>query len=115
MDSTLRVVTTIPMNEIWDDGGAIAARRDRDLWAEDIKSLLRLGPVEFVIAHVGQKLVWKSASECYSFWKDEVLPHCPTDEHAQAPEEFPNCYCYSASQWDCRGREHAVILLEVWS
>ena len=90
MDSTLRVVTTIPMNELWDDTGAIAARRDRDLWAEDIKSLLRVGPVEFVIAHVGQNLVWKSASECYSFWQDEVLPHLPTDEQALVlgePEE----------------------------
>jgi hypothetical protein len=70
----------------------------RDLSTSDVRDLLRAGPVRFVVANVGDPLREVPVNECFRFWKDEVKPRvadCP-----RVPlKEFPNGYCYFASEW----------------
>ena len=87
MDSAKRIVTTLPLQELWDDRGAIPAQKIRDLSRADIRELLRLGPVQFVVADLGEK----PSSDIYL-------------------DEMPHQYAYSASEWNFD--EGSVVILE---
>ena len=53
MDAALKVVTQIPLTELWRDDGFTTTSRVRWLTADDITSLLRAGRVQFVVADAG--------------------------------------------------------------
>src|SRR5436190_1826299 len=55
MQSSLRVVMSIPLAELWDDEGNLPHRRVRGLGAVEIRALMRNGPVRFVIANGGER------------------------------------------------------------
>lgn len=93
-----RVVTRLPLAELWDDAGPVAAAPARDLTADGIHELLRAGPVRFVVADVGRPLRWVPAAECFRFWKGEVQPRV-TDPGGAFLEDFPGGYCYFAAEW----------------
>ena len=52
MDNAYKVVTHLPLAELWRDDGFT---RVRWLTAEDIAGLLRVGRVQFVVADVGAR------------------------------------------------------------
>ena len=93
-----RVVTRLPLAELWGDAGPVAADRRRGLSAADIRGLLRAGPVRFVVANVGAPLRWVPAAECFRFWKAEVRSRVAGPDGARL-EDFPGGYCYFASEW----------------
>ena len=51
-----RVVTKIPLTELWDESGTIAGGRIRNLNENTIVELIRSGSVRFVVADCGLKL-----------------------------------------------------------
>ena len=67
-----RVVTRLPLAELWDEAGPVSAAKVRDLGAEDIRALLTAGPVRFVVANIAAPLRWVPVGECFQFWKAEV-------------------------------------------
>lgn len=77
MDATRRVVTNLPLAELWDEHGAVlTAQPTRKIGAEDVKQLLRDRPeLKFVVADVGSPLEWIDAAARFSFWKAELAPH----------------------------------------
>ena len=92
-----RIVTRLPLAELWDDAGPLSAAEVRDLAAEDIRDLLRAGPVRFAVANVGSPLRWVPATECFQFWKAEVQSRVAG---ASADlDDFTGGYCYFASEW----------------
>ena len=111
MHASLRIISELPLRELWDDRGPVAARRSRDLSATDVRDLLRRGPVSFVIADVGTKPVWIPPAECFAFWKGEVLPHLAEPAQGVMLEEMPGEYCYFASEWEAEGSP--VVVLQV--
>ena len=50
MRTSDRIVVRLPLDELWDERGMLPARRGRWLGADDIRALLRAGPVAFVVA-----------------------------------------------------------------
>ena len=92
-----RVVTLLPLTELWDQAGPVPAVETRDLDAEDIRALLRLGPVRFVLADVGHPLRWVEATESFEFWKGELQTRI-AKATAQL-EDFRGGSCYFASEW----------------
>src|SRR5579871_6608270 len=99
MDLRLRKVVRIPLDELWRVDGKVIGSRERTLGSSKISSLLRKGPIEFVIADVGEPLIWIAVEDCFDFWKAEVKPHLAEANSQIAIEAFPDMYCYIASQW----------------
>jgi hypothetical protein len=66
--------------------------------------------VRFVIADVGEALVWVPNNESYDFWKEEVKPHLAAPESRVHLEEFPDNYCYFASEWKSYEGETIIVL-----
>jgi hypothetical protein len=110
MDAYLRVVTQLPLCELWRDDGFSTTTRGKSLTFDDVRDFLGSGTVQFVVADVGVAPRWIPASECFDFWKDEVKPHLASGTKA-ALDGFPGWYCYFASQWE-EGTTAAIVLLE---
>jgi len=104
-----RIITTLPLAELFDERGPVAAVRGRDLTADDIRDLLRAGPLRFVVANCGSRPVWVAESERFAFWKTEVQPHL-SDANAASPDDFPGCYFYFASEWVAASGSPIVLL-----
>jgi hypothetical protein len=106
-----RVVTRLPLSELWDEAGPVSAVRGRDLTPADIRELLQAGPVRFVVANVAAPLQWVPAGECFRFWKAEVQSRMASPGGVDL-ENFSGGYCYFASEW-AAGDGPPVVLLSV--
>lgn len=106
-----RVVSQTPLRELWNDCGVVSAKEVQELNATDIAELLRGGEVQFVVANVGSPLKWIPLDECYSFWKSEVKSHLADRAAENYLENFPDEYCYFASEWKAEDGKRIVLLL----
>jgi hypothetical protein len=102
-------ISQLPVDEIWEGEALISTNRVRDLNAGDITDLLRSGAVRFVVADLGAPYNWIPDDERFDFWKDEVKPHLADTESASL-EDFPDEYCYFASEWKSNAGESIVLL-----
>jgi hypothetical protein len=108
LDTRLRIVTQLPLRELWREDGFSTAKRGRSLTAVDVRELLAAGVVQFVVADVGAALRWIPQSECFDFWKREARPHIASE--AAILDQFPGGYCYFASQWAGEPTTPIVVL-----
>jgi hypothetical protein len=106
-------VIRIPLTELWRDDGFSTSQRQRSLTTEDVRQMLRSGPVQFVIADVGLAFSWIPESECFHFWKDEVNPHLATEARTHL-DDYPGKYFYRASEWKARKSEAPIVVLEIY-
>jgi hypothetical protein len=105
-----RIVTTIPLTEIWDERGAIPGERIRQLDENLIRGLMGTGQVQFIVADCGVKLNWIPMQERFEFWKT-VRPQVADPSQPILLKQFPNETAYVASEW--RGSTgECLILLE---
>jgi hypothetical protein len=105
-----RIVTKLPVSEIWDDRGTLLGERIRYLDQDRIRELLRTGPVQFIVADCGTKLNWVPTQERFEFWKT-VRPQIADPMKPIQLRQFPNETAFTASEW--RGRTgECLILLE---
>lgn len=109
MNAALKVITQIPLIELWRDDGLFTTSRGRWLTADDITSLLRAGNVQFVVADVGLSPRWVPLGECYNFWKREAEPHLAAPESRASLDDFPDGYCYFASEWSSRDSAPIIV------
>ena len=106
-----RIVTTIPLQSIWTDEAQLDASRERYLTAADVTEMLKVHPVEFIVADVGAPLKRIPVAKCYEFWKSEVKRHL-LDPHGKLDRsKLPDEYGYLASEWSGR-LEVPIVLLE---
>jgi hypothetical protein len=66
--------------------------------------------VRFVVADVGKPLEWIPNNQRYDFWKDEVKAHLAAPESKAFLEEFPDEYCYFASEWNSYDGDTIILL-----
>jgi hypothetical protein len=111
MDAALKIVTHLPLRELWRHDGLKTSARIRSLTKDDIRSLLRCGPIQFVVVDVGSSPRWIQPSECFQFWTSEAQPHLAR-EARMILEGFPGGYCYSASEWDGGDPAAPIVVLE---
>jgi hypothetical protein len=111
MNTALKIVTKLPLEELWRSDGFSTASRIRWLCAEEIAALLHLGRVQFVVAEVGASLTWIPLAGCYEFWKREAQTHLAAPDARVSLDDYPGGYCYLASEWSSRG-ESPIIVLE---
>jgi hypothetical protein len=106
-----RIVSQTPLHELWNDRGVMSGKELRELNATEVAELLRVGKVRFVVANVGSSLKWVPVDECYSFWKSEVKNHLADPAVNNYLEDFPDEYCYFASEWESKEGEPIVLLV----
>jgi hypothetical protein len=97
------------LTALWNDLGELDASKLRDLQEADIRSLLQLGRVQFVVADVGNKLEWIPSEDCFHFWKTIVKPHMCSTEGTPL-ESFPDEYAFFASEWTSKDAVPIVVL-----
>jgi hypothetical protein len=108
-----RIITHLPLRELWTEQGIVDAKQVRDLSKSDIGDLLRRGQVRFVVADIGGQLKWISRSDCYEFWKSEAKERVADPAEEIRSWEYPSGYCYLATEWVDK-EENPVVLLEVY-
>ena len=106
-----KIVTRIPLTELWNADGRVEAARERFLDLDQLKGMLSQFPVEFVVANPGHPLKWIPVAECFDFWKSEVKPHLASTDKFLL-ENFPEEYAYVASEWSGE-LQIPVVLLEM--
>jgi len=105
-----RIVTKLPLTELWDEKGALPGERVGNVDQNLIRELMRRGPVRFIVANCGAKLNWIPMQEGFKFWK-RIRPQIAESSKPIDLRQFPNETAYIASQW--RGSTgECLILLE---
>jgi len=107
----MKIVSFIPMTNLWLDNENIVAKREKYLSAKEIQEKLKNNPIEFVVASIGEKLNWVSFDKSFNFWKTELKPHLVDDINNINLNAYPNNYAYIASEWS-REIETSIILFE---
>lgn len=113
MDPKRRIVTQLPLRGLWRDNESLEASRERALSSADVRSLLLLGSVHFVVVDLGRKPRWIDLDDCYRFWLDEVQFHLLEPETKLVMDQMPGVYCYRASEWQSPRLGPPVVVLEV--
>ena len=111
VDAKLRIVTHLPLRELWQDDGLKTTARIRSLTEDDIRSLLRSGKIQFVVVDVGAVPRWIQPNECFQFWKNEAQPRLAREARVIL-DDFPGGYCYFASPWDGGDPASPIVVLE---
>ena len=112
MKPEIRHVSKMPLAELWNESGIVAATKVRELCSLEIAAMLRAGKVRFVVADLGHHLQWIPLGDCYEFWKSEVKRHLAQPEANIYLEDFPGEYCYLASEWKPDVGEPIVLLMK---
>jgi hypothetical protein len=105
-----RIVTKLPLAELWDESGTLTDGRVRVLDRSNLAELLRAVPLQFVVADSGLKLRWVPMQQRFEFWKT-VRAQIADPTKPIRLEEFPNETAYTASEWR-GGTDKCLILLE---
>ena len=105
-----RLVTKVPLSELWDETGTLLGERVRHLDENLIRDILRTVPVQFIVADCGEKLNWIPTQERFEFWKT-IRPHIADPMKPIQLARFPNQVACTASEWRGRAGE-CLILLE---
>ena len=85
--------------------------RERYLTPTDLTDMLKIHPVEFIVADVGAPLKRISVDKCYEFWESEVKRHLLSPHGKVDLSTFPGEYGYHASEWSGH-IEVPIVLLE---
>lgn len=113
MDRRMRIVTELPLSELWNDDADLPEAQCRDyIGVEKIKALLRRGPVWFVVADVGARLKWINLSECFDFWRYEAK-HIARPEERVELTQYQDGYAYFARQWAANLSAPIIVLEKI--
>ena len=110
MQPAQRIVTCLPLVELWDANGPLDACRAGYVGEAGIKKLLLDGS-SFVVAAPGEPLRWVAMRDRFAFWKKEVSCRLVLDVSSFRLECYPGNYCYVAVAWE-RPPSPPVIVLE---
>jgi hypothetical protein len=108
-----RVVTRLPLTELWDAQGVLRMERGRVVGREQVADLLRNGRVRFVLADCGSPLRWIPPNDSYRFWNEEVKHHLVEPEVAENGfrlEDWPGQYCFVGTEWGEDPQDNVVLL-----
>ncbi|BDI29998.1 hypothetical protein CCAX7_20490 [Capsulimonas corticalis] len=99
----------MPLDNLWNNDGPLEAVKGRQLSKDDIKGLLRLGPVSFVVVDTGHPMRWIAAKGCFDFWKSEAEVHLH-EIARRYYSDYPEEYFYFAHEWILGDGVRIVVL-----
>ena len=104
-----RIVTKLPLAELWDESGTLTGDRLRTLDQSNLAELLRTAPVQFVVADCGLQLRWIPTEQRFEFWK-AIRLQIADPSRPMYLKQFPNETAYIASEWRGRSGESLILL-----
>ena len=112
-----RIVTQIPLQELWTARGPLTAERLRTLGPSDLAIYLNSKPmlrdVAYIVADMGHPLHWMNGPEFLSFWKSDARGRVVEADATAFPlADFPDEYCYVVSEWRAVEPETRLVLFE---
>jgi hypothetical protein len=113
MDTKLRIVTNIPLTELWNDSGMLAHVRRQLLGFSDVAVHLRSESTRFVVADLGKPLQWIGRSPLLQLTQEiqgRIVEPAATERGFRL-EDFPGEYAYIASEWSAE-QSPSIVLLE---
>lgn len=111
VDPNQRIVGSTPLTTIWNRDGDLDAERIRDLGVDDIRSMLRQGTVQFVVANVGSPLDWIHPDLSTDFWRKIARRRIvPPDVDGFSLDDYPDGYCYCAALWRIKDLNDIIVL-----
>ncbi len=126
MDPRLRIVTGLPLAELWNEAGPVPATRGPELDAPQVSTCLREGATG-VVARIGEPLLWVRGVELFDWWKAEAKPRLtpaggyryedvpnppPRPPNAYRLEDFPDEHAWTASRWTLADGSVVVVFEE---
>jgi hypothetical protein len=110
VDPAQRIVTGLPLAELWNNKGLLDAHRAAQVGEADIVRLLRDGS-SFMVADVGLPLQWISEDDRFEFWRTEVKRRLvPPEADGFNLDDYPGNYCYVATIWKRRSATPVIVL-----
>ena len=113
MELSKKIVNNIPLDYLWADKEILDIKREKYLGQIDIQTLLKNGPVQFVIANLGDKLNWLSIQDCYTFYKANLRDHIINNADPIDLGSLKDNFGYLASLWTSMS-DDPIILLEMF-
>jgi hypothetical protein len=117
MDPLHRVVTQIPLSELWTIRGPFAATRVRSVGPSDLAVDLHSRPIlrktRFVVADVGRPLEWLDPIGIVAFLRDHI-PGRIVDPSAPGfrLNDFPGQFCFVVSEWAEQDSDSPIYVFE---
>jgi hypothetical protein len=105
-----KAVTKIPVETLWKETEELDFVRQNHLKGEDIKELFKAGPVQFVIADVGQKLQWIPIENSFERFKRDFKEHIADNLENIDLDKFKDNFAYIASVWNDKVNNEVVVL-----
>ena len=110
MSQEPKTISNMRIEEIWEEQKLVSNIKLRDVSGTDIINLMHSGSVRFVVADIGKPFEWLPKNKGFDFWKTEVKSHLADPESKAFLEDFPNGYCYFASEWKSSNDERIILL-----
>jgi hypothetical protein len=104
-----RIVTKLPLTEVWDENGTLHGGRVRHLEQNLIRELMQTGTVQFIVANCGTKLNWIAVTGLSS--GKLFANKSPTHRNPSISNSFRMRTAYIASEWHGSAGQ-CLILLE---
>jgi hypothetical protein len=105
-----KIVITVPLDFLWSEDGKVRATKGNYLNSKDIRELLKINLVQFVIADVGHKLEWLKIEDCYKLFKNEFSNHIIENPLAIDLPSLKGEYGYLASSWSGEFKTSIVLM-----
>ena len=109
MDIADKVITKLPLEELWDEKEILNARRISWLHASEIVEMMQAG-ANFVVADLGLRPRWVDPAHRFEFWKTEVKSRLAEPDKPAILERFSGEYCYFASRWQLADGLPLIVL-----
>jgi len=110
MNREQKIISRLPPEELWAGQRLLSTIKVPDLNAVEITDLLRSEIARFAVAAIGKLLEWIPNNETYDFWRNEVKAHLAGPESKAVLEDFPDNYCYFASEWKSYDGDTIILL-----
>ena len=110
MDIAKKIITQLPLEELWNEKGDLNAQRVlTGLNAAGVIEMIKAGAT-FVVANGGQPPRWIDPAHRFEFWKSEVKPRLADYDQPIFLERYLGEYCYIASKWRLPDGLSVVVL-----
>lgn len=110
MTQAQRIVTKIPLDELWTDSEIVSYKRQEYLTERQVQELVFKGDIAVAEASCGLKLSWVSPNSAIEFYKKQIKGHIVNDPDRIILADYEDEWCYLASLWSSADGQKAILL-----